>query len=493
MQARVLVVDDDLASRGLMEQILAEDGLVVTACGDGAEAMRLLEEERARGGDGFDAVVSDIRMVEADGLEVLDWVRKNAVETPVLLVTAFGNVDGAVDAIKRGAYDYISKPYDVAAIKLVVDRALRHRGLAAENRRLKRQIREKYSLQNVIGRSEAMLQVYKTAARVALTDATVLVVGDSGTGKELVARAIHTASARSAGPFIVVDCGAIAEGVLESELFGHARGSFTGATGARRGLFEEASGGTLFLDEINNIGARVQSQLLRVLQEHEVRRLGESTPVHVDTRVVAATNRDLTEAVKAGAFREDLFYRLNVVTIRLPALRERREDIPLLAEHFAARHAGSRGATITTDAREALCAYDWPGNVRELENAIARALALNPGGTILPEDLPDAVRAKLSPRQPRSATPAQSLLAAQSFPPHSLQPGQSQPGQSSQGQGPQPAPAADSLVADRPTLDELNRRYAERTLREIGGNKTRAAEVLGIDRKTLSRLLGKDE
>jgi len=284
--ARIVVVDDDAASRSLMAQILAEDGHLVTPFSDGAEAIARLAVD-----SDFDAVVSDIRMIDTDGLEVLDWVQKHAPETPVLLVTAFGNVDGAVDAIRRGAYDYISKPYDVAAIKLVVDRALRHRRLSAENRRLKREIREKYSLANVVGRSEGMLQVYKTAARVASTDATVLVQGESGTGKELVARAIHTASARSAGPFIAVDCGAIAEGVLESELFGHARGSFTGATGARRGLFEEASGGTLFLDEIGDIGARVQAQLLRVLQEGEIRRVGESAPIKVDARVVAATNK----------------------------------------------------------------------------------------------------------------------------------------------------------------------------------------------------------
>src|SRR5206468_3260007 len=340
------------------------------------------------------------------------------------------------------------------------------------NRRLKREIREKYALANVVGRSESMLQVYKTAARVALTDATVLVVGESGTGKELVARAIHSSSGRAAGPFIAVDCGAIAEGVLESELFGHARGSFTGATGARRGLFEEASGGTLFLDEIGDIGGRIQGQLLRVLQEGEIRRVGESAPIRVDTRVVAATNKDLADAVKGGKFREDLFYRLNVVTIRIPPLRDRREDIPLLAEHFASRHAGERGASLTTDAREALLLYDWPGNVRELENAVARALALNPGGTILPEDLPEAVReewrkSKGLPERAPSPPPQVAILPAQ--------------------------PAPDPLVADRPMLDELNRRYAERVLRELGGNKTRAAEALGIDRKTLSRLVGPEE
>ncbi len=458
--ARILVVDDDGASRALMAQILAEDGHGVTPCSDGAEAMERLEHDGE-----FDVVVSDIRMVDVDGLEVLDWVRKRAPETPVLLVTAFGNVDGAVDAIRRGAYDYISKPYDVNAIKLVVDRALRHRRLATENRRLKREIREKYALANVVGRSEGMLQVYKTAARVALTDATVLVVGESGTGKELVARAIHASSARAAGPFIAVDCGAIAEGVLESELFGHARGSFTGATGTRRGLFEEASAGTLFLDEIGDIGPRIQGQLLRVLQEGEIRRVGESAQVKVDTRVVAATNKDLAEHVRTGKFREDLFYRLNVVTIRIPPLRERREDIPLLAEHFAARHAGERGATLTTEAREALLLWDWPGNVRELDNAVARALALNPGGTILPEDLPESIRERWRPRR---GAPAKAPVT------------------------PPPVPAAaapDPLVADHHTLDELNRRYAERVLRESGGNKTRAAESLGIDRKTLSRLL----
>src|SRR5438477_4132964 len=440
--ARILVVDDGAASRALMEQILAEDGHRVIAVADGAEAIRKLEQDGE-----FDAVVSDIRMVDVDGLEVLDWVHQHAPETPVLLVTAFGNVDGAVDAIRRGAYDYTSKPYDVNAIKLVVDRALRHRRLAAENRRLKREIREKYALQNVIGRSEGMLQVYKTGARVALTDATVLVVGESGTGKELVARAIHTASGRASGPFIAVDCGAIAEGVLESELFGHARGSFTGATGARRGLFEEAAGGTLFLDEIGDIGARIQGQLLRVLQEGEIRRVGESSAVKVDTRVVAATNKELATEAKTGRFREDLFYRLNVVTIRLPPLRDRREDIPLLAEHFAARHAGIRGANITNEAREAMLAYSWPGNVRELENAVARALALNPSGTILPEDLPEAVRDEW--RKARGLAPAAAMPPQMAVLP------------------PQPDP----LVADRPTLDELERRYAERVLREMGGNK----------------------
>jgi len=342
----------------------------------------------------------------------------------------------------------------VDAIKLVVARALRQRSLVVENRALRRDVREKYRLENVVGRSEAMLQVYKTAARVAATDATVLILGESGTGKELVARAIHQASPRAAGPFVAVDCGAIAEGVLESELFGHARGAFTGAQAARRGLFEEASGGTLFLDEIGDVGPNLQARLLRALQEGTIRRVGTNEPVAVDVRVVAATNRDLSQAVKEGRFREDLFFRLNVVTIEIPPLRDRREDIPLLAEHFAHKHGRSDGArAISEGARELLVAYGWPGNVRELENVVARALALNPAGVILPEDLPEHVRSAA----PRGAAP---------------------PG---------------LALADRPALEEVERRYALLVLSEVGGNKTRAAEVLGIDRKTLYRLIGEKD
>jgi len=398
-------------------------------------------------------VVSDIRMAEVDGLQVTDAYRERAPDTPVILVTAFGNIDGAVEAIRRGAADYLSKPYDVDAIQLVVARALRQRDLAVENRALRRGLRDRYRLENVVGRSEAMLQVYKTAARVASTDATVLIQGESGTGKELVSRAIHTASPRAAGPFVAVDCGAIAEGVLESELFGHARGAFTGAQVARRGLFEEANRGTLFLDEIGDIGPNLQARLLRALQDGTIRRVGTNDPIAVDVRVVAATNRDMEAAVRDGAFRADLFYRLNVVSIRIPPLRERKEDVPLLAEHFAQKHGRAEGSAISPAARELLVAYDWPGNVRELENVIARALALNPSGVIVPEDLPEAVRATGSPR----------------------------------------AAAKGLELADRPTLAELERRYAAQVLQEMAGNKTRAAEVLGIDRKTLYRILGERE
>jgi two-component system response regulator AtoC len=281
----------------------------------------------------------------------------------------------------------------------------------------------------------------------------VLIQGESGTGKELVARAIHTASPRASGPFVAVDCGAIAEGVLESELFGHARGAFTGAQVARRGLFEEAHHGTLFLDEIGDVGPNLQARLLRALQEGTIRRVGANEPISVDVRIVAASNRDMEAAVKAGTFRADLYYRLHVVSIRIPPLRERREDIPLLAEHFAQKHGRAEGSAISPPARELLLAYDWPGNVRELENVVARALALNPSGVVIPEDLPDSVRAART-------EPAQLPL---------------------------PGPG------DRPTLAELEQRYAAQVLGETGGNKTRAAEILGIDRKTLYRILGERE
>ena len=445
MAARILVVDDDQSSRELLSRILGQDGHEVTALSDGREAIEALGAD-----DPPDLVVSDIRMAEADGLQVMDAYRQKAPDTPVILVTAFGTVDGALEAIRRGAADYLSKPYDVDAIKLVVARALKQRALALENRTLRRGLRDKYRLENVVGRSEAMLQVFKTAARVASTDATVLIQGESGTGKELVARAIHESSPRASGPFVAVDCGAIAEGVLESELFGHARGAFTGAQAARRGLFEEAGGGTLFLDEIGDVGPNLQARLLRALQEGTIRRVGTNEPIAVDARVVAATNRDLEQAVKEGAFRADLYYRLNVVAIRIPPLRDRREDVPLLAEHFAHKHGRGEGATISPAARDLLLAYHWPGNVRELENVIARALALNPSGVILPDDLPEAIRS---------------------------------------GAASEPA-AADLVGQERPTLQELEQRYARQVLRETGGNKSRAADILGIDRKTLYRILG---
>ncbi len=445
MAATIWVIDDDAASRELLGRVLRTSGWIVVPLADGREALEKLAADGPP-----DLVVSDIRMAEVGGLEVTEAFHRDAPDTPVILVTAFGNVDGAVEAIRRGAFDYVSKPYDLDAVTLTVARALEQRRLASENRALRRQLRDKYRLENAVGRSEPMLQVFKTAARVAASDATVLIQGESGTGKELVARAIHAASPRAAGPFVPVDCGAIAEGVLESELFGHVRGAFTGAQVARCGLFEEAGGGTIFLDEVGDVGQALQARLLRALQEGTIRRVGANEAIPVDVRVVAATNKDLEAAVRSGRFREDLFYRLNVVTLRIPPLRERREDVPVLAEHFAAKHGRGEGAAVSAQARELLLAYDWPGNVRELENVIARALALNPSGVIVPADLPDRVR----------------------------------------GAAPAPAKGLPLPPGFRPSLDDLSRRYVALVLQECGGNKTRAAEQLGIDRKTLYRILG---
>jgi DNA-binding NtrC family response regulator len=443
-RSRILVVDDDPASRDLLRRVLAGVGHEVAQASNGHEALEELARHPA------DLVISDIRMPDLDGVQLLEKLREQAPEVPVILVTAFGDVEGAVEAIRRGAFDYLPKPYDVDGIRLLAQRALAQSALAAENRELRRQVRDKYKLEGIVGRSEPMLQVFKTAARVAQSDATVLIEGESGTGKEQVARAIHSASKRAGGPFVAVDCGAIAEGVLESELFGHARGAFTGAQQSRRGLFEEASHGTLFLDELGDVGPALQARLLRALQEGEVRRVGANEAIAVDVRVLAATNKDLARLVKEGKFREDLYYRINVVTLRLPPLRERREDVPLLAEHFAAKHGRPEGSAITPEARELLLAYDWPGNVRELENVIARALALNHAGLVVPEDLPERLRG--------------------------LPPGIPPPG-----------------AGERLTLEEVERRYAAQILAETGGNKTKAADILGIDRKTLYRILGEKE
>ncbi len=448
--SKVLVVEDDRVARELLAEILRADGLTVTALASGDEAVS------EAGKRPFDLVISDIRMGDgASGMDVLAAFTAKAPKTPVILITAFGDVSGAMAAIQKGAHDYVSKPFDVAQLTTTVRRALERTKLLEENRAARaRDGADETRLESIVGRSGPMLEVYKMVARVAPTLSTVLVIGESGTGKELVARAIHSHSPRTEAPFVAVNCTAISESLLESELFGHQKGAFTGAIAQKRGLFEEAQGGTLFLDEIGDINAKMQAQLLRVLQEGEFRRVGGSEPVHVDVRVVAATNRELEEEVKAGRFREDLYFRINVVTIRLPPLRERPDDIALLGRHFLAKYAARErraDSGIAPAALTVLERYGWPGNVRELENVIERSLALSKDGVILPSDLPPEVR-----------------------------------GVSTSASGAPP-----TLIDDRPTLSELERRYIELILKESGGNKKRAAEILGIDRRTLYRSLEK--
>jgi len=453
MKARVLVCEDDRVARELLEEILRSEGYEVRALASGDEAMALAGQEP------FELVISDVRLGDgAGGMEVLASFQAAVPQTPIILITAFGDVTGAMAAIQKGAYDYVSKPFNVAELATTVRRALERSRLLEENRALKARTKgeETPHIESIVGSAPAMLDVYKMVARVAGTLSTVLVVGESGTGKELVARAIHTHSPRANKPFVAVNCTALTESLLESELFGHQKGAFTGAVSAKRGLFEEAQGGTLFLDEIGDVGPKMQAQLLRVLQEGEIRRVGGSDSVKVDVRVVAATNRELEDEVKAGRFREDLYFRINVVTIRLPPLRERPGDVPHLVDHFLAKYAARERRTFAGVAPATLALlkqHAWPGNVRELENVIERSLALSKDGVILPSDLPAELTGATAPGAP---------------------------------------PRGEGIADDRPTLQELERRYIELVLHETGGNKKRAAEILGIDRRTLYRTLERD-
>ena len=457
---RVLVAEDDRVARDLLCEILRGEGYEVDAVDDGAGAIARVES----GDEKYDLVVSDVRMERSGGLDVLAAFTSKAPDTPVILITAFGDVAGAMEAIQRGAYDYVSKPFNIEELRLTVGRALERKRLVAEQKTVPSE--SKTHLQDIVGKSPVMLEVYKLVARVAGSTATVLVEGESGTGKELVARAIHTHSPRAGAPFVPVNCTALTESLLESELFGHAKGAFTGAVAAKRGLFEAANGGTMFLDEIGDMGPKMQAQLLRTLQDGEVRPVGGAEAIRVDVRLVCATNKDLDEEVKAGRFREDLYFRINVVTVHLPPLRERREDIPILVAHFLAKLARRERrapAALSPEALKLLTGYTWPGNVRERENAIERAVAVAKGNVVLPSDLPPEVGGG-------AGTLAAAVAGA---------------GTATEG----------GIIADRPTLAELERRYIQLVLAESAGNKKKAAEKLGIDRRTLYRALerGGDE
>jgi two-component system, NtrC family, response regulator AtoC len=446
--AKILVVDDDAVARDLLAEALKKEGYSVEAYGSGEEAI-------ARGREGrVDLVLTDIRMGAVDGLTVLREFKRMSRDTAIVVLTAFGSLEGAIEAIKQGAYDYLAKPFKKEEIKLVVQRSLDHCRLLRENTKFREELKSKDEWSPLVGSSPAMLEVYKLVARVSESRSTVLLQGESGTGKELIARAIHGNSPRRDKPFVPVNCGALPDTLLESEMFGYEKGAFTGAVGTKTGLFESANGGTLFLDEVGELGQALQVKLLRVMQDHEVRRVGGTNSIKVDVRIIAATNRDLEQLVKEGKFRDDLFYRLNVVRITLPSLKERQDDIPMLAHHFLQKCAA--GATTAVrgfhpDTLDCLRRYRWPGNVRELENAIERAVSLSQGPLLTPDDLPAAIRQAPTPAEVKPDVPD----------------------------------TAESVYL---TLEEVEKRHLVRVLKETKGNKVKAAKILGIDRRTLYRM-----
>jgi two-component system NtrC family response regulator len=384
-----LVIDDDDSIRRVIEFSLQEEGFTVVTAEDGAKGLSVLRDSSV------DVVVSDIRMPEMDGLELLTRIRTMHPDLPVILLTAHGTIDSAVEAMKLGAFDYLTKPFSREQLKAAVAKAIDVAALRAENRHLREVIRERFSFANMIAGSRAMRAVTDVAGRVASTDTTVLLEGESGTGKELLAKAIHVHSARARGPFVTINCGAIPEPLLESELFGHRRGAFTGAVADKLGKFEAAQRGTIFLDEVGELTLNLQVKLLRVLQEREIDKVGDPRPIKVDVRVIAATNRNLEKMRTDGSFREDLYYRLAVLPIRLPPLRERSDDIPLLVDHFLTKHAHRMGRarpSVDRAVHSAFSVFNWPGNIRELENVIERALVLDSDGVVGLEDLPERFR-----------------------------------------------------------------------------------------------------
>jgi DNA-binding NtrC family response regulator len=440
--ARILLVDDEESPRATLALLLKRAGHeVVQADGVGAAGQAL-------GAGSVELVVTDLRMPDGDGLEVVRRARHTRPEAEVIVLTAYAGWESAKEAMRLGAFDYFEKGREPDELLHRIEQALDKGALRRENENLRHQVRARYDLPGIVARSEEMQRVLELVARVAPSDATVLIQGESGTGKELIAKALHHASPRASGSFVAVNCGALPEPLLESEIFGHVRGAFTGAVAARRGLLEEAHGGTFFLDEIGEMPLALQVKLLRALQEREIRRVGGTQAVAVDVRILAATNRDLAQLTREGRFREDLYYRLNVVLVPLPPLRERRADVPVLAEHFLAGAAARRGRPLrlSAAANERMLAYPWPGNVRELENAIERASLLVIGDTIGPGDLPAHVTS---------------------------------------GSGLGPAPA----LGPQRNLAEVERTHIIQTLERCGWNHSRAADALGIGRTTLWRKL----
>jgi len=445
VKRNVLVVDDDRAMREMVIALLEDAGHQAAGAADADAALEELRDHD------FDAVVSDIRMPGKTGIELVGEIRETRPGTPIILMTAFGSIDSAVEAMQAGAFDYLTKPFKRDAMLLAVGRAFERRALELENRQLRRAVDRTSSFGEMIGASDAMREIFALIRTVSESNSSVLISGESGTGKELVARTLHFAGARSGRPFIPVNCTAFPEGLIESELFGHVRGAFTGAVTTKRGLFEEAEGGTLFLDEIGDMSLGMQSKLLRVLQDHQIRPVGGNQNRPIDVRIIAATNRDLKEDVQSGRFRKDLYYRLNVIPIEIPPLRERPDDIPLLAEAFLRKHGAGRNFSLSPPAIQRLQRASWEGNARELENVIERAIAFAKSERLEPADLrlPDDVGSESSE--------------------------------------PDVGEFLDQALAMELTLTELDDRYITRVLESTNGNKARAAKILGINRRTLYR------
>jgi two-component system response regulator HydG len=445
----ILVVDDDDSHRTMLRTLIGGWGHAVSEADDGSTAIRMVQDQS------YDLVLMDVRMVKVSGLEALDEIKTYNPAIPVIIMTAYSSVETAVEALKQGAHDYLTKPLDFEKLKITIERAMEHTRLKAENRLLKESLGKQFDRQNIIGRSPAMTQLLETVAQVAPSEATVLITGESGTGKELIAGATHFNSHRKNGPFIKINCAAITETLLESELFGHEKGAFTGADRRKEGRFSQAHGGSLFLDEISEMSLMMQVKLLRVLQEREFTRVGGEHTIHVDVRVVAATNKNLIDLIDRGTFREDLYYRLNVVAMEIPTLRQRREDIPLLAQHFMEIFAAKNRKEIkgfTPQAMEYLIKYDWPGNVRELMNAVERAVVLSRSDYLAEADFPVI----------------QNTVAANEASQQETQPLN---------------PAGDV------SLEEIERATILKTLEAAGGNKSETARRLGITRKTLHKKL----
>jgi len=441
----ILVVDDEPPQLELIGGFLKKQGFEVTLAESGEKALQIFRRES------FDLVLTDQRMPNLSGLDLLKAVRAVNPETPVIVVTAYGSIETAVSAIKAGATDYLTKPLNLDELLHRIEKVREHHRLILENRDLREELGERHRIEGIIGESGRMLEVFSLVRRVAPSEATVLIRGESGTGKELIAKAIHFASPRASGPLVKVNCAALPETLLESELFGHEKGAFTGALVTRKGRFEVASGGTIFLDEIGDLPTHLQAKLLRVLQEREFERVGSSKPISIDVRILAATHRDLERLLKAGQFRDDLYYRLNVVTIVLPPLRERRQDLPLFMDHLLRVFAEKNGKKIrgfTSEAREALLRYDYPGNVRELENIIERASVITRSDVIGSADLPISIQ--------------------------------------------EPEVEVSNSETDLPVVVErLERRMIREALARSGGVQTRAAEQLGITERALRYKLKK--